>query len=900
MKKKSPIKPPALASRLFEWYCQHAAIEDLHGDMEELFYHNLTRMSSRQAKFKYWQQVISLLFSYAIKKRKTDTAYHPYHYSSFNMAMIAHYLKTAFRNLSKHKGFSLINILGLSLGITSCVLLLFFIEDEISYDKHFPGADRLYRITSTMHNANGKVNWLNRTSPIIGPAISSELPEIEAETRVVKDLSVEEEIVKYNDRSFYEKRGYHVDSTFFQLFPYEFIEGNPATALQSPSAIVLSEALAKKIFGNKPALDESLTVPTYRGDTLRVTGVIKASKFNSHLDADFYMSGLEAALKGSTTWATDNFVFSYVKLKEGTNPEVLTAKFADLMNRHGEQENRAMGRKKILGLQSIQDVHLHSRHFSDAIELGTRSSATYIYLTAAIAGLVLLLACINFINLSTAKGSQRAKEIGIRKTMGAHRLHLLPQFLGESVGLALAAMIFSVLLIYLALPFFNEMVQKNFTLSSQNILFTGAALLTLAIVTGLIAGTYPALVLSSFDPVRVLKDKQPQSGTFNLARKGLIVFQFSTTIILISSILIIYRQLNYLQSKPLGFDASYKIMVPLRTAEATAHYHQLKNMFKGIAGVTQVTASSNLPSTPATADWSYYPAGKETEEKTGHFIISVDEDYFRVMGIPVISGRDFSFPSDAPPRGPSPDLVMKVMVNRSSLQKMGIDLKDAQGTRLQASINNNNFEIVGVVEDFHQYSLHQSIGPLIFYPSADSSIFKYVMLAVDPQHYSTAKAQLNEAWKKIIPDTPFESQFLTESLQRQYESDDRVSKIISSATLLAILISCLGLYGLSIFVTQRKTKEIGIRKVLGASIPHILAVVSREFLMIILISIIISIPISYLVMSEWLKTFAYHITPGLLLFFASALVAIVITLVSIGYEAVKASLINPVNTLRSE
>jgi putative ABC transport system permease protein len=900
MKERKPITPPRLAVRLFELYCQRAAIEDLHGDMEELFYHNLTRMPVRQAKFKYWRQVISLLFSYAIKKRKNDSAYHPYHHSTANMTMIAHYFKTGFRNLAKNKGFSLINILGLSLGIASCVLLLFFIEEETSYDKHFPGADRLYRITSTMHATNGNVNRLNRTSPIIGPSIATELPEIEAATRVVKDLSVEEEIVKYNDQSFYEKRGYQVDSTFFQMFPYEFIEGNPATALHSPSAIVLSETLAKKIFGNKTALDESLTVPTYRGDTLRVTGVIKSGPNPSHLDADFYMSGLEKAMQYSTTWATDNFVFTYVKLKEGTSAEEVTAKLADLMNRHGEQENREMGRKKVLGLQHIQDVHLHSRHFSDAIELGTRSSATYIYLTAAIALLVLLLACINFINLSTAKGSQRAKEIGIRKTMGAHRTHLLPQFLGESIGLALVAMLFSLLLIYFALPYFNEMVQKNFTLGSQNILFVGGALLTLALVTGLIAGTYPALVLSSFDPVRVLKDKHPQSGSFNLARKGLIVFQFSTTIILISSILIIHRQLDYLQSKPLGFDASYKVMVPLRTSEATANYHRLKNTFKGITGVTQVTASSNLPSTPATADWSFYPTGKETEAKTGHFIISVDEDYFRVMGIPLIGGRDFSFPSDAAPNIPSPDRVKKVMVNRSSLQQMHIDLANAPGVQLTSSMDNNRFEIVGVVEDFHQYSLHQSISPLIFYLSSDSSIFKYVMLSIDPQHYSTAMTQINEAWRTLIPDTPFESQLLTESLQRQYESDDRVSKIISSATVLAVLISCLGLYGLSIFVAQRKTKEIGIRKVLGASIPNILAVVSKEFVQVILVSIAVSIPISYLVMGEWLKTFAYHITPGWLLFFVSGLAGIFITLLSIAYEAGKASLVNPVDTLRAE
>ncbi len=893
-------KPPHLADKLFEWYCDRAAVEDLHGDMEELFYHNLTRMPARKAKLKYWQQVLSLMLSYAIKKRKKDSAYPPEFYSPNNVAMVTHYLKIGFRNLKRNKGFSIINILGLSLGISSCVLLLFFVQDELSFEQHFKDSERIYRLVSTMRSPDGKEFTIPRSSPPVGPTMLNELPEIESVTRVVKDLSVEEEILKYNDKSFYEKRGYQVDSNFFNMFPYEFVEGNPQKALQSPAAIVLSEAVAKKIFGNKSALDELIRVPTYRTDTLRVTGVIKQNKFKSHLDADFYMSGLEKVLEARTSWAVDNFVFTYLKLKTETQVESVVRKLPALIDRHGEKENREMGRKKILSLQSLTDVHLHSRHFSDTIELGTRGSETYIYLTSAIALLILTLACINFINLSTAKGSQRAREIGIRKTIGAYRLNLIPQFIGESIGLAFIAMVVSCAIISFALPFFNELVQKDFALTSQNIQYIGGALLAISLLTGIIAGIYPALVLSSFDPVSVLKNNVARSFSFNSMRQGLIIFQFSITIILISAILIIRTQLGYLQGKPLGFDSAYKVLIPLRTSESTDHYLEFKNVVKSIAGVTEVTASSNLPSTPATSDWNFYPASKGSEDPVPHYIIFVDEDYFKTMSIPIIAGRDFSYPSDIPAADAVDATPQKVIINRSSMKKFGIDLTSAQGSRILSSKQNNHFEVVGVVEDFNQYSLHQPISPLMFYTTPNPSSFKYALIAVTPQDYLTTISKINDAWVKLIPDTPFESELLTESLQRQYEADSHVSTVISSATVLAIIISCLGLYGLSIFVAQRKVKEIGIRKVLGAGIQNIIAILAKEFFKIILISFLIGVPISYFITNEWLKTFAYRAEPELLTFLLAGIIGCLIAVLSIGYETIKASLINPVNTLKAE
>ncbi len=616
--------------------------------------------------------------------------------------MIIHYAKIAFRNMVKNKAFSSINILGLAVALSVCVLLSLFIKDELSYDRHFKDSDRIYRLTTTLKATSGRESLLQRCSPPIGPMILAEYPEFESVTRVVKDLSAAEQMLKYKDQFFFEKRGYQVDSTFFKMFHYEFLEGNPRTALNHPWSLVVSEELARKIFGNKPALDELISMPT-NSDTgvFKVTGVIKRTGLKSHLDADFYMSGLEGVLQPFTTWATSNFVFTYLKVKKETNIKNLVAKFPALMMRYGEKENQAMGRKKTLGLQPLPDVHLYSKQFDNDIELGTSGSMTYIYITAAIGLLILVLACINFINLTTAKASQRANEIGLRKAIGAHRMNLFLQFIGESMGTALLAMMVSLLLIWFALPYFNILVQKDIEITLQNFPFVIEVLLGIALITGFVAGIYPSLVLSSHEAVNLLKDKRLRFGS-NLMRKGMIAFQFSISIILISCIIIIQQQLYFIQTKPLGFDALHKIMLPLRTSEATNRYQRFKNEIISIPGVAEVTASSNSPSTPPVNDWNFYPEGKNENDGVPHYIIYVDENYFESMAIPTVAGRDFSFPGDA--ITPSTTLPRKVIVNRASLMKMGIDPSKALGTKLFFATRNTADEIVGIVEDFHQPS----------------------------------------------------------------------------------------------------------------------------------------------------------------------------------------------------
>jgi putative ABC transport system permease protein len=880
--------PPPLAQRLLKRLLRNELAEEVQGDLEEKFYTDLKSKSAFKAKLCYWIQTLNYLRPFALRKRKQS----PHHFDMFR-----NYFRVGVRSMLRNKTFSAINVSGLAIGIACCVLLALFIQDELSYEKHFADHDRIFRITTTLKSATNE-SQLQRASPVIGPTMLREFPELENVTRVVKDLSAPEQILTHNDRAFAQSRAYQVDSTFFEIFPNEFKEGNPYTALKEPGSVVLSEELAYKIFGDKPALNELLAIPTYSDSALlRVTGVIKQTQNQSHLDADFYFSGLEQTLEPITTWATGNFVFTYVKLKPDADVNQLLDKFPGLMANYGDEENRAMGRQKILGLQSLQDVHLHSSHLDNQFELGTRGSITYVYLAAAIGSLILLLAAINFINLTTAKASQRAREIGVRKTVGAHRSNLIAQFMGESVGIALLAMLIACGLVYLSLPYFNQLVQKNLFIGNHNLFFLIKSVFAITLITGLIAGAYPALFISSFDAIKVLKDKHLQLGSSHILRKGLIAFQFSISVILVSGILVVQHQLHYIQNKPLGFDVADKVMLPLRTAEASTQYARLRETVKDIAGVKAVTASSNSPSTPPISDWSFYPTGKTEADAINHYIVSVDENYFEMLSIQQIAGRDFVFPADGQR---AINVPQKAIVNQASLKKMGVTFDQAVGTQLKFANSESLFEIIGVVEDFHQFSLHKEITPMIFLASTDSAAFRQMVVAIDKHNAEDTVTKIQTAWKELVPDTPFEKEMLSESIGRQYESDRNMSALVLGSTLLAIIISCLGLYGLSVFLAEKRVKEIGIRKVMGASVKQILIMLTTEYLKTLAIALAIGIPVSYYLMQQWLQNFAYRDNPGVWLFLLAAGLCVAVSLLTVLYESLKAALANPVNSIKVE
>lgn len=816
--------------------------------------------------------------------------------------MLLNYFKIALRQLKKNKAFSLINILGLSVGVACCTLLALFIQDEFSYEKHFNDHERVYRLYTTF-TKDGKTDNFPRISPPIAIDLANLLPEVEVASRMVYPPEVQQHLIRYNTEQFYEKNGALVDTSFFDVFPYPFVEGDPATALDAPASVVITEDLSRKIFKEKSGLDELIIINSGRStDTFRVTGVIKKIPQKSHADVAFYMSmksdGWGNYVMSQTTWAWNNFVVGYVKLKPGTNAANVEDKLPGLLEERAGPDLKSAGLVKELHLQPLDDIRLYS-DFSDSFGDMGQGSITYIYILGSIGVFILIIACINFMNLTTAKASQRAGEVGIRKSMGAYRSHLVRQFMGESFTIVAISLVLAVIMVIVALPLMNDVTQKTLELNASNLPMLLAAMVSIGIVTGLLAGSYPAFFLSSFQPARVLKGKAMSSDGSSWLRKGLVIFQFVITITLISSIVVIQQQLSYINDKSLGFNDDATIMMPLRTREATEAYMGMKTEFASIPGVKIVSGTSSLPSTPLFQDFALYKEGMQQETGTLHRVVFVDENYFDLLGIELLAGRDVTFPAD------TFSYVVnfnRIIVNEASLKVFGLTPENAIGARLLANFDNNprTHEIIGVIKDFHQFSLHQPIVPMLFVMPPSQNRFSFMAISTEGGDYKSINNQLESIWKKHIDTTPFESQPLTDSVSLQYEADNRINTMLTFSTILAIVISCLGLYGLSIFVAERRVKEIGIRKVLGASVPTIVRMLSMEFIRLVMIAFVIAVPVGIYLMNKWLQGFEYKVEIGFMVFFVAGLVSFFIAWITVGFESVKAALGNPVNALRNE
>ncbi len=821
--------------------------------------------------------------------------------------MLYNYFIIAFRNILKYKVFSFINVIGLTIGITCCILLTLFIHYEFSYERHFNDYQNIYRITSTIASDQ----WTSAipcTAPPMVPTFQREFPEIQTATRVVMPPDVQTHYLRFEDKAFYEDRGYVVDSTFFDVFSYPFEEGDQATALDGASPVVLSHDLARKFFPKVSALDQLLIITSGGiADTFRVTGVLKPYKNPSQLDAGFYMGmnnkGWGKIINDIQSWA-QTFIYSFVKLRAETSVEDLTAKMPALMEKHGAKELKAMGFTYTPALQPLKDMHLYSaREFtsnSALTDIGPSGNIISVYIVASICVFILLIACINFINLTTAKAFQRASEVGVRKSLGASRIVLIRQFLGESLLITLIAVILSVVFVELTLPIFNSIAQKNLSINGQNIGFIVLMLSAITVATGVISGSYPAFYLSAFQPARVLKEKYVSTGSTGWLRKSLVVFQFVISISMISSILIIRKQISFVQNMPLGFNPEYKITIPIQTGEAKAGYQNLKNRLKQLPGVSEVSASSALPATPTVRNLPLYPDGASAEGAVPHFWISIDENYFDMLGVKLLQGRNLNTETDA---AAFMVPLTRIVVNETSLKENNIEVEKALGTKLHVELNGQKliFEIVGVVEDFHQFSMHKSVAPMMFIiPKPEMMDYNALCVATTAANFDRTLGDVEKIWKQIMPNSIFEYSVLTENIKRQYDADQRVFAVIATFTSIAIVLSCLGLYGLSIFTAERKVKEIGIRKVFGANVSQIVRILSFDFIKLVLIAIAIAIPVGYYAMNAWLENFAYKIEMDAGIFILAGSMAIAIAGLTIGHEALKAALKNPVDSIRNE
>ncbi|MBL6444898.1 ABC transporter permease [Fulvivirga sp. 29W222] len=808
--------------------------------------------------------------------------------------MLRNHFVIAFRNIWREKTFSFLNIAGLSVGICCALILILYVNNEFSYDKHHENAENLYRLNTVFPGSGG--DGMPTGSPPIAWALKEELPEIDNVVRVVNPPQVEKNLFRYRDKMFYETRGFLVDSTFFDVFNYQFIEGEPQTALDRPGTVVIKESIAKKIFPEASSLGQLITI--INGDDpheYEVTGVIADKQGNSHIDANFFITmnspGWGELINSITTWAGQNFVYSYMSIKDGTDPAQLERKINDVLQKRGAEHFQTQGRTKELRMMPVKDIHLYS---GNDLDLSINGSIERVSIISLIGFFILVIACVNFVNLATAKAGKRALEIGIRKTLGAQRGSLIIQFFMEVVLFILFAALLGFLLLDIFLPFFNYLMGQKLDLMS---LFTPDILMTIVtvlLVTAIISGSYPALLLSSYQPAKVLKQKVAVSSGAQWFRKGLVVFQFVVSIVLIGAVTIMVQQMDYMSNYDMGFSSGSKIVVPLNTPTAKATYQNMQQELGNIAGVQYVTATSYLPGDQVFNDLRVYTEGQTIHDGVLTGINRVDYDYLETLKIQIIAGRGFIREIAGNERD--------VILNRKAVEDYGYTPEEIIGREVYTdsfSGEQFSFTVIGVVEDFNQRSLHYGIEPLMLQHRQEES-YEYMLVTVSPESFKPVLAHMQNRWGEIVQDTPWEYSELDQSLRSKYEADQKAITLIFSASIIAIIIACLGLFGLSLFAAQKRQKEISIRKVFGASVKQLMRMQYKSFFTMILIALLIAIPLIYYGMGQWLAGFVYKVEIGVGVFVLSGVVAFAIAILTVSYQSVKVALANPVDILRNE
>jgi len=807
--------------------------------------------------------------------------------------MIKNFIKTAWRNLKSNKVFSFINVFGLSVGLTCCMLIGAYLYQELSYDTYPANAKQLYRVGLRMLGNATSADY-PFVDVAVGQGIKNAFPQVLASTRLTQRGPV---FVKYNEKQFKENKIVLIDSNFFQLFSIPLVEGDSKTSLTEPNSIVITKAFEKKYFGDSPALGKELTVGA---NLVKVTGVIDKVPDNSHFHADAFMSLVTFITpRAKQTWSNVGY-YTYLLLDKNADPKKLEAGFPQLVAKfvvpeiqHDMGVNLAEAQKSVNSflffLQPITDIHLYS---ATKYEFEPNGDIHYVYIFGALALFILLLACINFTNLSTASATKRSKEIGIRKVLGSPKNKLISQFLVESVMLTFLAMLFAMGLVYLLLPYFNDLAGKQITIGfflSYNALILEIAL---TLIVGLIAGIYPAFFLSSFQIISILKGNGgSQQASKGGLRSSLIVFQFAISTALIIATFIVYQQLHFMQNKKLGYDKN-QVLVLNDTYTLGNNINAFKQQLLSDNRVVNATISDNVPGYNNMGGTEIYAKdiadkGTRTEIQSG--IYWIENSYIPTLGMHLAKGRNF-YPS-------SPSDSASVIINEAAVRDLGFGNSDPIGKTIIRS-GQLHYTIVGVVKDFHYTSAKQKIAPLMMLASNNSKGSIIVRIKTTDVHHLIN--DIKNQWNTYNAGTPFSYSFLDEQFASLYNSEQRTGQIFTSFSIIAVIIACLGLFGLAAFTIRQRVKEIGVRKVLGASMGSITALLSKEFLKLIVIASLISFPITWYAMNKWLQSFAYRINIQWWVFILAGCIALLIAAITISFQSIKAALANPVKSLRSE
>lgn len=796
--------------------------------------------------------------------------------------MLKNYFKIAWRVLLKSKVYSFINLGGLAIGMACCLLIVLYVRDELSYDQFHENAHRIYRVLAESGNEEDRVLESANTSFRVGPALKQSFPEVLDAIRFREGYRG---VLSYGEKSFAEKKFYFVDPTVFEVFTFEFAIGDPKTALAQPNNVVLTERTARKYFGDADPIGQVLHYEGWAGPAdLTVTGVLKNLPQNTHFDFDF-LGSLDIIDTSDFYWTWFTSLWTYILLPENYPPEQLQAKFPDFIDRQIKPNLDRDESWFILDLEPLTDIHLYSQL---DVQMKPTSNILFVYLFSAIAAIILILACINFTNLATARSLKRAKEVGMRKALGSQRYELIAQFLGESMLICILALALAIALAELSLPLFNSLAEKAIRIDYFNDGFVLLALFGTVLVTGLLSGSYPAFALSRFQPVTVLKGTPGtgQTGSFTL-RKSLVVFQFFISIVLIISVIAISSQLEFIRAKNLGANIEQVVVIPM-----SEKAESFLNTIKQNSNVINASVSSRVPVEIESFDTRpVFVQGFEKPIQMENF--NIDEDFLATYQIELVAGRNLSrqFASDS----------TAFLLNESAVQAFGWGTPEmAIGKQIGWQFNYKKGQVVGVVKDFHMVSLHEAISPLILHKLPEAYWYNFISVRLRPQDISESLAFIEETWQNFNPRGGYDYFFVDDSFAKIHRADVRFGQVVSVFTAMAIVIACLGLFGLISYTAEQRTKEIGIRKVLGASVAGIVRLLSKEFVKLVMIANLVAWPIAWYAMRLWLQNFAYRIELNFWHLLLAGSVALLIAIASVSSQAIKAALADPVKALRYE
>ncbi len=824
--------------------------------------------------------------------------------------MVKNYLKLAFRNFKKRIGHTLINVTGLAAAISCCILIGIYVQYELSYDSFYENSDRVYRVTQTSITPQ-KTDAEAVTPPPLGPTLESEFPRlVEKSVRLYNSLGEEFTFITTADTSttdldsYIEPDFYYADSTFFDVLGAQMLRGNPKTALKNPFSVVLTTETANKYFGDEDPMGKMIFLETRRV-SYTITGIMEPLPANSHLKVDALasMTTLNKLFPTPEKFYEDWFatnVWTYVLLNEGIDPGQLSSQFPAFSEKYASSE-RSKNETFEMHLQPVEQIHLHS---DLNYEIEPNSSVFYIYLFSTAAVLLLIIACINFMNLATARAAERSREVGMRKALGAGRLQLFLQFMGESFMLTFAAMILAVIFVLMAMPFFNAFIGEQLVFNPlQNIpLFFG--LMGLFLIVGIAAGAYPALYLSGFRPREIIQQGTDSGRGGSVLRKSLVVMQFALSVILVIGTVIVFLQLNHMQQKKLGFDKEQVVIMPISQNLIAWEYPAFKKQAEQSAAVRSVTGIGKILGSNNVDSWKIAPVGKGGVQGETNHTLWVTHNFVETFGINVVAGRAFS-------KEFSTDAEKGILINQQMVRKLGHENpQDALGELFYFTTQEgkkNPLQVVGVVEDFNYSSVKQQIKPTVI-TLADNQQFligtiSYAAAKLAPGSTQQGLAHLEETWSNINYIDPFNYSFQDEELDKIYASETTISSVMALFTILCIIVACLGLFGLASFTASKRTKEIGIRKTLGASIGSIVMLLSKQYVKLVLIANIIAWPAIYFLAQWWLQEFPNRIESGwnfAFIFLAVGLASVLICLATVSYQSIKASMVNPVESIRQE